>query len=340
MSMISALVQHLPRWLDEDDHLKVNLATRIRLVRNVVGFCYPQRLQNDDRLEVRALILKAFEQVSGFADYNIFKLEELTETEKQILTERRLVPKNFIFGNLVGRAVLLSDDENLSICINAENHIRVQLQLSNNNLGKGISKVTEISDKISEHLDFVYDDEFGYLSARLKDTGIGLKLSSWLHIPILYLENQLGRVTRAIDQVNLGFNKDYQANDDELAGFYLIHSLQTLGINEKDLESQMQLIVNQTVDYEKKMRGLALVNRREYIEDRSWRAFGLLKTARIISGNETLKLLSDLRMAASMNILNEIDPKLILKLLFQTQTGHLMELKQNDVKDNGIQKVS
>ena len=136
-----------------------------------------------------------------------------------------------------------------------------------------------------------------------------------------------------------GFSKDYQANEDELAGFYLIYSMKTLGINENDLESQMHQLVNQTVDYELKMRGLALVNRKEFIEDKSWRAYGLLKTARIISGTETLKLLSDLRLAASLNILNDIDPKLILRLLFQTQTGHLLELRENNLKSQDIQKI-
>jgi len=166
-----------------------------------------------------------------------------------------------------------------------------------------------------------------------------LRISCWCHLPVLELENQLARVNRATEQVDFAFVKDMQANNEELAAFFILRSIQTLGITEYELESRISTIIEQIIGYEEKMRGIALLEHKEQLEDTSWRAFGLLRTARIISDRETLKLLSDLRLACILNILKEIDPKLILKLLFQTQKGHLCSLKNASLHNEALKKA-
>lgn len=60
------------------------------------------------------------------SDFNLIKLDDLTEAQGVSLVERHLVSPEFI-SETEGRALLLSKDESMSIMINEEDHIRLQV---------------------------------------------------------------------------------------------------------------------------------------------------------------------------------------------------------------------
>ena len=59
------------------------------------------------------------------------------------------------------------------------------------------------------------------------------------------------------------------------------------------------------------------------IEDKIWRAYGLLRYARSLSFEEVMNLLSGVRLGLSMNILNGLRVYTLNKIMIYAQTAHL-----------------
>lgn len=82
------------------------------------------------------------------SDFNLIKLDDLTEAQGVSLVERHLVSPEFI-SETEGRALLLSKDESMSIMINEEDHIRLQVITD----GLSLEQAYDTADKLDTLLD-------------------------------------------------------------------------------------------------------------------------------------------------------------------------------------------
>ena len=63
------------------------------------------------------------------------------------------------------------------------------------------------------------------------------------------------------------------------------------------------------------------------IEDKVWRAYGLLRYARALSFDETMNLLSGVRLGVGLELIDRIGLYTLNKLLVHTQPAHLATLE-------------
>ncbi|MCD4656623.1 MAG: hypothetical protein K8S87_03665 [Planctomycetes bacterium] len=321
---IDLLPKKLPDWLKTGNPLRALFFSKVKFVRNIIGFSFPGKSNNDSKLEVRELILKAIENTLTSFDLHIFNLEELTKIHRAILVERRIIPEHFADGNLIGNSVAISDDESISIYINDENHLTIQVLMSEDMLQDAYNKAFEIVTRLSEDLDFAFDSKLGFLTARLTETGLGAHFSHFFHIPVLEIERQTQHIGKGADEVNCNFVRDGHHTKTGVEGFYCLTNANTLGITENKIIEQMTSFSRRIVDYEKKMQGVAYIDNKDLYEDKGFRALGMLQSARMISFQECVRMISDLRTAMILKFLDRnIDPILLLKLLYQIFPAHL-----------------
>ncbi|MES4791801.1 MAG: hypothetical protein C4321_01390, partial [Chloroflexota bacterium] len=167
----------------------------------------------------------------------------------------------------------------------------------------GAREIAEIFDELGGELPFAYHPEFGYLTSCPTNVGTGLRASVLIHLPGLVLTKEIGRVLQGINQVGLTFRGLYGEGSEVVGNFFQISNQTTLGKSEEDLIDHLQKIVGQVIQYEAQARAVLLRDAPTVIEDKIWRAYGLLRYARSLSFEEVMNLLSGLRLGASLKLL-------------------------------------
>ena len=89
----------------------------------------------------------------------------------------------------------------------------------------------------------------------------------------------------------------------------------------------IERIINQIIAREEATRRTISTKNREALVDRVWRAYGTLKSAHIITSNETIALLSAIRLGVDLGIVKNLDRRMVNELLILTQPSHLQKLE-------------
>ena len=101
----------------------VAVSTRIRLARNVKGLSFGSRLQS---AQAEKLIEEVKEAAAkGATAFSLIRVDEITPEERMALYEKHLISREMM--DKKPAALLLSEDESISVMINEEDHLRIQV---------------------------------------------------------------------------------------------------------------------------------------------------------------------------------------------------------------------
>jgi len=103
----------------------------------------------------------------------------------------------------------------------------------------------------------------------------------------------------------------------------------TLGFDEDTIIERLYDALRQIISHERNYRNEAIKQLRLQVEDRVWRSAGTLSYARSISTDEAMQLLSDVRMGASLGLIN-IDMEKLNSLLWEIQPSNLIKASGKD----------
>ena len=145
-----------------------------------------------------------------------------------------------------------------------------------------------------------------------------------LHLPGLKITGQIEKFLNATRDMNLTVRGLYGEGTDAVGDFYQLSNQATLGISEMDIISRFtNTVIPKIVEYENLARKQLLAKQPEVIEDKIYRALGLLRNTRLISSREALSLLSQLRMGINIKKIDNITIPTINELFMLTQPAHL-----------------
>jgi protein arginine kinase len=328
MMKLSDLTQHAGEWLRGNGPLsEIVISSRIRLARNVAGHPFLSKASRTDRqtLErgVRDVILS-----SNLSPQMLYvDLDSAPEMDRQLLVERHLVSKHQATGE-GARGVAIGENETISIMVNEEDHLRIQALRSGLQLEEAWQQINAIDDKLESKLDFAFSPRFGYLTACPTNVGTGIRVSVMLHLPALKLTGEIEKVFRAAKDLRLAVRGLYGEGTEATGDFYQISNQTTLGKTEDEIISDFKLIViPKIIDYEQHARKVLLNDRTLALDNQVFRALGLLRSARLMATDETLFLLSHLRMGINLGRIKDIDIRTINELFLLTQPAHLQKLQ-------------
>ena len=104
------------------------------------------------------------------------KLQRLDTMDQQ--SKMKLVAKHLVSPELIKQpasAVLLNEDESLSVMINEEDHIRIQALEQIYRCVNYIKRASNIDDELDSDLDISYDEHLGYLTTCPTNIGTGMR---------------------------------------------------------------------------------------------------------------------------------------------------------------------
>jgi protein arginine kinase len=314
-------------WLDASgpsSHLV--LSTRIRLARNLAGHPFPIRSTEADRESVLQAVAGAVGQTRGLGRASTFRLDRLSRGDRQMLFERHLVSRELAapeadFPPRTGAAVLLEGA--LGVMVNEEDHLRLQGLYSGLALEPAWAGVGTLDAELGQRLAFAFHPEFGYLTSCPTNVGTGLRASVLIHLPGLVLTKEINKVLQSLVQVGLTFRGLYGEGSEVVGNFFQLSNQTTLGKPEAELLEHLGKMVEQVIGYEEQAREVLLRDAPGVIEDKVWRAYGLLRYARTLSFDEAMNLLSGVRLGVGLGLIPDVGMYTLNKLLVFSQPAHL-----------------
>ena len=311
------------------------ISSRIRLARNLEGQSFLSTTDQQSTGKVERLVrekLMAADLGSIVADDGLsyFSLRSLTLLDRLFLVERHLISREHAFGK-GPRGVGLARNETVSIMVNEEDHLRVQGLCSGLQLREVWERIDEIDTRLENELNFAYSPQYGYLTVCPTNCGTGLRASVMLHLPALVMTRQIDKVFQAVSKINLAVRGRYGEGTQASGDFYQISNQPTLGKSEIDIIERIEGVIPKIIDYERTVRENLLEQKREVVEDKVWRAFGMLQAARTINSEETMDLLSAVRMGVNLGIIPNVVMSTVNELFIFTQPAHLQKLERSEL---------
>ena len=321
-------------WIAADGpNADVVLSTRVRLARNLRGFRFGARADAADRSEVLRLVRDAADGSSTLGGGRVIQVGELPDVERRLLLERHLVSRELIAaqgGDPPSDAALIAAaSEPVSVMVNEEDHLRLQALLGGFRLHEAWAAVDQLDDDLGARLPYAFHAEFGYLTSCPTNVGTGLRASVLMHLPGLVLTQEIAKVLQGIGQVGLTFRGLYGEGSEVVGNFFQISNQTTLGKTEEDLIDHLQRITQQVVQYEAQARQVLLRDAPLVIEDKVWRAYGLLRHARSISFEEVMNLLSGVRLGVGLKLIPQVSVQTLNRIMIFAQAAHLERLGEN-----------
>ncbi|MDD5108115.1 MAG: protein arginine kinase [Candidatus Omnitrophica bacterium] len=324
---INDLINHTSEWLKgTGPNSDVVISSRIRLARNLNNFAFPHwanKAQLDEIVNKTSLAMSTVELLKNST---LFRLVDLDSIDKQFLVERHLMSIEHT-QKTEQKAVLVNDEENIAVMINEEDHLRIQLMQSGFNLFEAWNIINSIDDSLAKILDFAYLEDFGYLTACPTNTGTGMRGSVMLHLPALVMSRQIERVLAAIAKLSFTTRGLYGEGTQASGNFFQISNQVSLGHSENEIIENINGLIRQIIEQETQAREIILSKSKDLLEDRVNRSLGILKSARIITSQETIELLSMVRLGSDLGMVKDIDRRTINELFIITQPAHLQKLE-------------
>ena len=324
---LDTLLPNLGEWLrgtgPESD---VVVSTRIRLARNLADYPFTNRASNPQKAEIvgRAKDAVAKADLPYKLDYH--DVPGMPALDRQFLVERQLISRELAAVLDGPRGVAFDDKESVSVMVNEEDHLRLQVLRSGFALDEAWQDIDRLDDALESRLTYAFHPQFGYLTACPTNVGTGMRASVMLHLPALGLTKQIDKVFRALQKINLAVRGLHGEGSRAFGDLYQISNQVTLGKSEQKVLNEIREVIQTILQYERQARQALVRERKQAEQDRVARAIGTLGSATMITSEETMELLSAVRLGIHLRLLDDVPATTVNQLFIHTQAAHLQKL--------------
>lgn len=304
---------------------QIVLSSRIRLARNIADIPFPPSLDSKNAKKIVDLVtnVKSLDCNSN-GNYKLYSMNEISALDRQVLVERYLISPNMTSHQDIG-AVLVKEDEVVSIMLNEEDHIRIQAILPGMQLREAYEIANEIDDNIEATAEYAFDESWGYLTSCPTNVGTGLRASVMIHLPALTLTTNVNKILQAVTRIGLTIRGLYGEGTEFVGNIFQISNQITLGRQEEELIENLFGVSSQIIEKEKEARRMLLSNNKLMLEDKIWRSLAIMKNARIMKLQESMRLLSNVRLGIDLGIIDMIPYTLLNEIMVNSQTASLQK---------------
>ncbi|HHU68852.1 MAG TPA: protein arginine kinase [Thermoanaerobacterales bacterium] len=312
------------KWMDGDGpESDTVISSRVRLARNLSEIPFPYLMSKEDSEEITKKVNKVLQENSP----NEFEL--VTMRDLSFLARKALVEKHLISPSLADNdngAAIIRYDEVVSIMVNEEDHLRIQTLFSGQQLEKAWQLCNKIDDILEARLNYAFSEQMGYLTSCPTNVGTGIRVSVMVHLPALIMTGQLNRIFSTISQVGLTVRGLYGEGTQAIGNIYQISNQITLGQTESEIIENLNGVTKQIIEQERAVREVLLKERKAKLCDKIGRSYGIISNAYIISSEEAIQLLSDVRLGVELGLLENINLKMLNELMILIRSAYLQEL--------------
>ncbi|WP_145383733.1 protein arginine kinase [Staphylococcus epidermidis] len=292
--MMSNIHTNICEWMKMSEETPVIISSRIRLARNLENHVHPLMFPSEQ--EGYRVIN---EVQDALPNLTLNRLDTMDQQSKMKLVAKHLVSPELV--KQPASAVMLNDDESVSVMINEEDHIRIQALGTDLSLKDLYQRASKIDDELDKALDISYDEHLGYLTTCPTNIGTGMRASVMLHLPGLSIMKRMNRIAQTINRFGFTIRGIYGEGSQVYGHIYQVSNQLTLGKTEEDIIDNLTEVVNQIINEEKQIR--ERLDKHNPVEtlDRVYRSLGVLQNSRIISMEEASYRLSEVKLGIDLN---------------------------------------
>jgi len=334
-SFESLLAKPAPWLSSPSPHGGIVVSTRIRLARNCSSFHFRRKLGKLRQRELVEQVLGATARVSDLGEASHFRLDDLTELQRQALVERQLVSRE-LAGGKYPAGVSVSADQCMSVMINEEDHVRLQVMNAGLCAEANLAQAVRLDQTLEQDLGWAFHERFGYLTACPTNVGTGMRASVMMHLPALAESGELKVALRGLGKLNMTVRGLHGEGSEPSGHYFQISNQRALGLTEGQIAQTLAETVVLMVGYEQGARQALLEQSRWRLEDKVFRAWGVLTQARSVTSEELTTELSWIRLGAALGLLEWRNWRVLDQLFLTCQPAHLQ--LQNPTAVDGRQR--
>lgn len=327
MTLQDFMNEAISPWMRKDGpDNDIVLSSRIRLARNFKQVAFPVKAELKELLKIRDFFKNEYEHQS-FRTYDNFEfiaIDDLTAIEKRVLVEKHLISPH-LAKHSQAAGTIISQNEQVSVMINEEDHIRIQLYFPGFQLAKALEESFKFDDWLEEKINYAFDETKGYLTSCPTNVGTGMRASVMMHLPALVLTKQINRMLPAINQLGFVVRGIFGEGSEALGNIFQISNQITLGKSENDIVEDLTSIVKQLIEHERASRKKIMEQSGVQLEDQIYRSYGVLQYSRIIESKEAATCLSNVRLGIDLGIIKDVSRHILNELMTLSQPGFLQQ---------------
>jgi len=321
------------------NEIDIAVSTRVRLARNISGIPYPRKMTALQAQELIDTVWSAFDNSPLKNELNIYRMSEIKDVQKKSFIEKHLISPE-LCASKVPSVAIISNDEKISVMVNEEDHLRIQVFSDGLDSDSAYDTAKKIEKLLSEKLTFDYDKQFGYLTSCPTNAGTGLRVSVMLHLPAV---SSLGRINQLLKwAANLGMTVRglYGEGSKASGALFQLSNQITLGTGEEDILSRFNAAACSLISEERRLINELFENNHYEATDKCLRSLGILKNAYMIPSSEAMNLVSNVCMGANAGIIKNIDLHVLRKAMFSSMPATLsMETENITPQDRDVKRA-
>ena len=333
----------MPKWLTKDaPENDVVVSSRMRLARNLVDVPFPTKIKNVEDIE--RVHSSARDSILKSSEFVYTRLSDIEPLGKRALVERHIISTELSRNRNSG--LIKSSDESVSVMIMEEDHYRLQSLVAGFAPNKAYSEVDLLDKMLSDGVSYAFDEQLGFLTSCPTNAGTGLRGSVMMHLPALTATRGIERIFSMIAKVGMTVRGAYGEGSAASGSFYQVSNQVTLGVTEGEIIKRLTTTVNTVMDYERNTRKQMHANLGIVLEDRIWRAIGVLKNARRMGYSEAQKLISDVALGVALKIVPKITSSELYSVMMDSRpaiiaeaNGRITPQQRDIVRANMIRQV-
>ena len=325
LTMFEEMVSNIGHWLkNRGPDADIVYSSRIRLARNLNGFLFSNRCSEQQLREIISLARACSAHCPHLQSAAFYGFKDMSTIDRQFLMERFLISRE-LAKTSGEKGVIVDVTERISLMINEEDHLRMQVLRSGLLLSEAWEELNAIDDELDSHLDFAFGEPWGYLTACPSNAGTGLRASVMIHLPALIMTKRIVGILQGAGKMQLAIRGLHGEGSEMLGDYFQISNQVTLGKPEDEIVEMTENLTRELIAEEKRAREDLMKNEKVLIEDKVGRAIGILSGARILSTREAMELLSSIRLGIYCGMLPGVNPETLDALLIEMQPAHLQK---------------
>ncbi len=324
--MLEKLKHSVGEWLRGGPEGDVVVSSRVRLARNIAGYRFLPKASAQEIARIEELLRNRILSCNIRPELTYYRVDELDPLLRELLVEKHLMGKDHAEAGWV-RGIAFCPQENLSLMVNEEDHLRIQVIRGGFRLQEAWQEVNRIDDVLAECIPFAFSERYGYLTGCPTNVGTGMRASAMLHLPALVMSKEMDRVIELARRFQFALRGLYGEGTQASADFYQISNQVSLGLSEESILQNVSKAVSQLISLERACRESLFAHHRRQLKDRIGRALEMLVSATAISTEEALHLLSQVRLGVEMALVNQVRLETLNELLLLTLPAHLQTIE-------------
>ena len=307
-------------YLQSGKEADVVLSTRIRLARNLNDIPFVDKCSKEDFEKVLQRAEKLTKDLGN--NFNFLKLKDMDNVTRLSLIEKHLISPDFAVDENSTEAIIINEEENICIMLNEEDHLRIQVLSAGLELENSLNLATELDEKIEKKVNYAFNERYGFLTTCPTNVGTGMRASVMVHLPALTLTGNINKILEVVNEFGMNIRGIYGEGSKSQGNIYQVSNKQSLGISEQEIIKNIKTITEKIIEQERLARKYLAKNNLE-LEDRVYRAYGIVSNCKKISSEEMKNLMSDVKLGVDMGIIKELTDLKVNKLELYTKPANM-----------------